>query len=61
MSLRPVSLDIDYEGLLSSEFQRQPPQNAIPVYADRAIAVVRIHDHALMQYVALSVGPSKSP
>jgi hypothetical protein len=61
MSLRSVSLDVDYGVFLSSKFQLQPPQNVIPVHADRPIAIVCSHDHAPMQYAVLRVGPSKSP
>ena len=61
VSLGSVSLDIDYEVLLSSKFQLQPRQNVIPVYADTPNAIVCSHDHARVQCAALSVGPSKSP
>jgi hypothetical protein len=61
LALLPVSLHINYEVLLSSKFQLLTPQNIIEAHADRPIPVICRHDHALMQYAALSVGPLKSP
>jgi hypothetical protein len=61
MPLRSVSLDVDFVVLLSSKLQQQPRQIIILVHAERAIAIVCSHDHALMHYAALSLGPSKSP
>jgi hypothetical protein len=56
-----VSLDLVYDALMPSKFQRQSHQNTLPAEVETSIPIVWGDAHAFVQYAALSLGPYKSP